>query len=88
MNEKTAANILGMFSGWLVAALIIAVFTVGCTSNSSGPKVSSGDITYSKDAKTGICFATMNSLDGHSGWKTTSITYVPCTPEVEKAITK
>jgi len=71
-----------------VLILIVALALNGCTSNSSGPVVSSNDITYSKDAKTGICFATMNSLDGHSGWKTTSITYVPCTPEVEKAISK
>jgi hypothetical protein len=88
MKEKTIAQISGMLTGWVVAALVVVAFTVGCTSNSSGPVVSSNDITYSKDAKTGICFATMNSLDGHSGWKTTSITYVPCTPEVEKAIAK
>ncbi len=75
---------------YFVTVLVMAslVLAIGCTSNSSGPVVASSDLTYSKDAKTGICYATMNSLDGHSGWKTTSITYVPCTPEVEKAITK
>ena len=74
-----------IFEAIAFAALVLAL---GCTSNSSGPVVSSNDITYSKDARTGICYATMNSLDGHSSWKTTSITYVPCTPEVEKAIAK
>jgi hypothetical protein len=67
------------------AALVLAL---GCTSNSAGPAVSASDLTYSKDPRTGICYASMNSLDGHSGWKTTTITYVPCTPEVEKAISK
>lgn len=80
-----------------MSAAIITLFTfilagfavmVGCTSNSAGPTVKSSQLTYSKDPQTGICFASMNSLDAHSGWKTTTITYVPCTPEVEKAIAK
>lgn len=73
----------------LFAALCAATIVSGCTSNSA-PKSSDiepeKNITYFKDTRTGVCYAAMNSLDGHSGWKTTSITYVPCNSEVERLI--
>ena len=71
-----------------VLTLYAVVGLVGCTYNSAPnpSSLKSGNLTYFKDARTGICYAGMNSLDVHSGWKTTTITYVPCTPEVEKMI--
>jgi hypothetical protein len=69
----------------LLITVALIVLT-GCTYNSAPDAISSKNITYFRDARTGVCFAATNSLDGHSGWKTTSITYVPCTDAVNKAI--
>jgi PBP1b-binding outer membrane lipoprotein LpoB len=60
----------------------------GCTSNSapSQSDLKPENLTYFKDSRTDVCYSAMSSLDAHSGWKTTTITYVPCTEKVEAAI--
>lgn len=37
----------------------------------------SDQLTYFKDARTGLCFAAINSVN-YGGYSTTSITCVPC----------
>jgi hypothetical protein len=73
--------------GVLGGVVLLAVFLVGCTINSA-PKpadLKEQNIVYFKDSRTGICYAALNSLGGDYS-NTTTITYVPCTPEVEKLI--
>jgi hypothetical protein len=72
----------------LFYAFLLCVFfsMQACSSHSAPDPIKSSDIIYFKDARTQQCFAATNSLDGHSGWYTTSITYVPCTTAVEALI--
>ncbi len=72
---------------------IIMVVLLGCTQRASkiNPEIIndlSGKLIYFKDAK-GICYATVASRHpfdtDQNGF---TITYVPCTPEVEAAIGK
>jgi hypothetical protein len=70
----------------LVVALIGITFLIGCTINSAPSKsdLKEENIVYFKDSRTGICYAALNSYNGNT--TTTTFTYVPCTPEVEKMI--
>ena len=87
MREYYKQNPLALLE--LLPFVLALIFLAGCTSNSAPDRsdLKSTNIVYFKDDRTNVCYAAMNSLDGHSGWHTTSITYVPCTPEVEKQIT-
>jgi hypothetical protein len=69
----------------LVAVLAAAA---GCGTMNSAPSKSDlkeENIVYFKDSRTGICYAALNSAST-DGFSSTTITYVPCTPEVEKLI--
>jgi hypothetical protein len=76
------------------AVLLVLVGLTGCSQNPS--TVSTGDaseavskLTYSKDSRTKLCFAIVASrgtMEAHQNGLT--ITYVPCTPEVEAQIGK
>jgi len=56
----------------------------GCQMNSAPRGLKGGDITYFRDSRTDLCFAAINS--NASGYNVTSITNVPCTDLVNKAI--
>ena len=73
-----------------VVMFVIAMILAGCTNNGAPPKDSlkQENIVYFKDTRTGVCYAAMNSLDSHSLSNSTTLTYVPCTPEVEEQIRK
>jgi hypothetical protein len=82
MNDIRTAVLAG------IVCLAVFGYMAGCTSNSapSNSDLKSSNLTYFKDSRTGICYSAMSSLDVHSGWKSTTITYVPCTDAVESAI--
>lgn len=56
-------------------------FGIGCTPSSEIAANNSQVLNYSKDYRTGLCFASMY-LGSTSG----TLSNVPCTPEVEKLI--
>jgi hypothetical protein len=73
----------------VIGMLLSSLLALGGCAHNSAPSMSDlkpESIVYFKDTRTGICYAAMNSLDGDSGWYTTTITYVPCTPEVGRMI--
>jgi len=78
-----------------LALLLLAILAFdGCAHNPSKVSASAAaslteKLTYLKDAKTGICYATVASRQtGSTDQDSLTITYVPCTPEVEAQIAK
>jgi hypothetical protein len=73
--------------GKLLSVVVLATFLIGCSVNSAPSKsdLKETNIVYFKDSRTGVCYAAMNST-GSDGFTSTTITYVPCTPEVERMI--
>ena len=73
--------------------LILLVFIfVGCNEASAReffPTKSqeANQITYVKDSRTNLCFA-YNSVTNSNGFTDSVLTNVPCTPEVERLLTK
>ncbi len=59
--------------------IVISLFLIllGCDT----PRESAHKFVYTKDDRTGLCFA-LYAIGGNGG----SMTYVPCTEEVEKQI--
>lgn len=82
MSDKNKVTI-----GVLGSVVLLAAFLIGCTMNSAPSKsdLKETNIVYFKDSRTGICYAALNST-ASDGFSSTTLTYVPCTPEVEKLI--
>ena len=77
-------------TGCVCLAFAIGMVLVinGCATLNSAPSkadLKEDNIVYFKDSRTGVCYAALNST-GSGGYSSTTITYVPCTPEVEKLI--
>ncbi len=70
-----------------VALLLIASCYGGDAPRPEVAKAAAGNVVYSKDDRTGLCFASVTSTT-HAGYQVVSITNVPCTPEVEKLVQK
>jgi hypothetical protein len=63
----------------IIIFLGLVLLLVSCQMSSKPNVAKVGrNLTYFKDAKTGICFAAVNSYSNSSGNKYTSITCVPC----------
>jgi hypothetical protein len=68
-------------SALVIATLILSACNPPETSTASQSGV--GGIKYFKDTRTGLCFASAStSLTNNAA----TLTYVPCTPEVERLI--
>ena len=77
----------------LFPLLVLCLLLAGCTQNPSKMGHSEAQavdkLTYVKDTKTGVCYAVVASRGtGEAHQNGLSITYVPCTPEVEAQIEK
>jgi hypothetical protein len=75
---------------WLYPIALILIMgslivLTDCQRNTAPEPVSSNDMTYFRDGRTGLCFASVNSV-GYGGVPITSIANVPCTEDVMKAI--
>lgn len=64
----------------LVCIAILLALLVSCQNNDKPSPIQSAKIAYFRDARTGLCFAAINSLV--SGGYATSVTNVPCSAEV------
>jgi hypothetical protein len=77
---------------WLIAAFLVVL--AGCGQNPSKVDYSTAKafvdkLTYFKDTRTNVCYAVVASRgDGEAHQNGFTITYVPCTPEVEAQIGK
>jgi hypothetical protein len=67
----------------LILTVALVVCSFGCIPPST-EKVKE-NLTYFKDERTGQCFAYISVYTGDSHMQV-SVTYVPCTPEVEKVL--
>ena len=90
LNRKQAVR---TWTATVVLFLATIVF-VGCGQNASQLSVEAAHavadkLTYIKDSRTSVCYAIVASrgdVEAHQNGLT--ITYVPCTPEVEEQIRK
>jgi hypothetical protein len=79
--------------GMLIAASVVLLTGIGCMHHYheggiKNSKVNIQNITYFKDERTGLCFASFGSVYGSYGNVFTSITCVPCNENVQKLISK
>lgn len=69
--------------------LLGMVFVVGCSGGEAPDpgtaKKAAQNIAYSKDERTGLCYASVSSMS-YAGYNVISITNVPCSPAVEKLL--
>lgn len=69
-----------------IAGLMVAVaILVGCDARSVVIEVNPANMTYTRDARTDMCFASLGRASGSSFSdiaESFSMTYVPCTPAV------
>jgi len=78
----------------LLKVAIISLLLVGCSEETRkqmfpSPQVQAQGIRYVKDERTGLCFVDSTVDDGYHGMGTSHIySSVPCTPEVEKLLSK
>ncbi len=64
--------------------IAICLFTIGCPNEQAQHDrqvQTANKISYWKDSRTNICFASLNL-----GWDSATMASVPCTPEVERLI--
>lgn len=61
----------------ITTCLLLAMITVGCEQTYKVDAPPSTELTYFKDARTDLCFARINSNNGHFG-QVISIAEVPC----------
>lgn len=75
-----------MFNKTFCIALFLCLWIMGCESPEERKRADDAEkvaylksLTYFKDERTKLCFAGIGL-----GWNYAVLTYVPCTPEVEK----
>jgi hypothetical protein len=81
-----------MKNGYTWLFIAFCLFMTGCGQNASTVSASTAQdlvnhLTYFKDSRAKLCYAVVASrLDFEAHQNGLTITYVPCTPEVEAAI--
>ncbi len=62
----------------------VAAVLVACDNAQVSTNLETRKLTYSQDARTSLCFATIGRSDDQMGTRAASLsfTHVPCTPEV------
>jgi hypothetical protein len=67
---------------------LLLLVLVGCgITNPTQTKQEAQTLEYYKDTRTNLCFV-RNAVENSNGFAYNVFTNVPCTPEVEKLITK
>lgn len=93
---KNNPTLRGITIGFIIAGVAVGVTSIisGCAQNASTVDPSTAQsmvdhLTYFKDSRTETCYAAVASRSfGEASQNGFTITYVPCTPQVEAEIAR